>query len=136
MVDGQKLLPVNGRHLVLVPDDEEHAVVGQGRLDVAGQQRRAARHGLHLNGGACNKRRHKFFTCYKNGRLGINKESKRNNTEAPVAGNSLSFGGVEMRGMWQAALVCASARARPHIIAALTSINTFICGFLIPLMLR
>lgn len=51
----QKVLPVNGRHLVLVPNDEQHAVVGQRRQDVARQQRRAARHGLHVNDGACNK---------------------------------------------------------------------------------
>jgi hypothetical protein len=60
--------PVNGRHLVLIPDDEEHTVVGQGWLDVAGQQRRSSRHRLHLNGRACNKQRHKFFTCLRGGR--------------------------------------------------------------------
>lgn len=53
--DVRKVLPVNGRHLVLVPDDEQHAVVGQRRQDVAWQQRRAARHGLHVNDGPCNK---------------------------------------------------------------------------------
>jgi len=134
------VLPVNGRHLVLVPNDEQHAVVGQRRQDVARQQRRAARHGLHVNDGACNKNNIINFSPVIKMPGRASKERLRQQKKAPRTaraaalwsdrpGNFVRRRCAEFPRPFLARRPPGVCPARPHIIARRTSINTFICGF-------